>query len=33
MVHTDVIYGVTMVEQGVSRVVAVDLKALALPGL
>ncbi len=33
MVHSDVIYGVTMVEQGVSRIVAVDLKALALPGL
>ncbi|WP_422359688.1 chromosome segregation protein SMC [Reichenbachiella sp.] len=29
MVSTDVIYGVTMVEQGVSRVVPVDLKELA----
>ena len=26
---TDVIYGVTMVEQGISRVVAVDLRELA----
>ena len=29
MISTDVIYGVTMVEQGVSRVVPVDLKELA----
>ena len=28
MVSTDVIYGVTMIEQGVSRVVPVDLREL-----
>ncbi len=30
MVNTDVIFGVTMVEQGVSRVIPMDLKRLAL---
>jgi chromosome segregation protein len=29
MVYTDVIYGITMIEQGVSRVVPVDLRELA----
>ncbi len=29
MASTDIIYGITMVEQGVSRVVPVDLRALA----
>jgi chromosome segregation protein len=29
METTDVMYGITMVEQGVSRVVPVDLKAVA----
>jgi chromosome segregation protein len=28
MASTDIIYGVTMVEQGVSRVVPVDLRSL-----
>lgn len=29
MASTDIIYGITMIEQGVSRVVAVDLRELA----
>ncbi len=29
MTSTDVIYGITMIEQGVSRVVPVDLRELA----
>jgi chromosome segregation protein len=29
MASTDIIYGITMIEAGVSRVVAVDLRELA----
>ncbi len=32
LASTDVVYGVTMIEQGVSKIVAVDMKEVATPG-